>query len=466
MSPASPLTNDWQDIISSGFPRAERQSAAGAETGEGDQRPRRLGGVDRFVPPEIFNPEEGRRRRVYTPWVTFVAFLGQVLSRGSAAGNGAAGTSVGERRPPSRFPTRTRAPIAKRARVCESRRSGRRTRNSADGSRSTRKSVVRALGQGGRRDRTFDAGHAGKPAEMAVRRQSEARLRFPTAQWVGLFCLATGRLVRFALDTWRSRDPARPAVGRLDARSLARSCWPTAAFAAGVSSRCSAQRRGCSHALARDALGQGSEDGLEKPARERTAGPKASGTSCRKSWPCAWSVSNRDSFRTQEIVLATAALLDEATYPSEAIADLYRRRWAVELFPRHQDHPGHGCPALLLAELVEKEIWMRVFGYNLVRALMLEASWTYSVPLDRLSFKGTVDTLRQWTPLFAPRSSAFRRARNELSASSPLTRFPIDPIATSRVKKRRPKAYQLLTRPRHQRGTLRFLNSKNDDQSF
>ncbi len=27
-------------------------------------------------------------------------------------------------------------------------------------------------------------------------------------------------------------------------------------------------------------------------------------------------------------------------------------------------------------ELVEKEIWMQVFGYNLVRALMLEASWT------------------------------------------------------------------------------------------
>jgi hypothetical protein len=40
--------------------------------------------VGRFIAPEIFEVEEGRRRRVYTPWVTFVAFLGQVLSRGSA----------------------------------------------------------------------------------------------------------------------------------------------------------------------------------------------------------------------------------------------------------------------------------------------------------------------------------------------------------------------------------------------
>ena len=40
--------------------------------------------VAKFIPPEIFEPREGQRRRVFTPWVTFVAFLGQVLSRGSS----------------------------------------------------------------------------------------------------------------------------------------------------------------------------------------------------------------------------------------------------------------------------------------------------------------------------------------------------------------------------------------------
>src|SRR5579884_779455 len=40
--------------------------------------------VARFVPRELFDPTEGQRRRIFTPWVTFVAFLGQVLTRGSS----------------------------------------------------------------------------------------------------------------------------------------------------------------------------------------------------------------------------------------------------------------------------------------------------------------------------------------------------------------------------------------------
>lgn len=38
--------------------------------------------VERFVPANIFEQAMGRER-VFTPWVTFIAFLGQVLSRGS-----------------------------------------------------------------------------------------------------------------------------------------------------------------------------------------------------------------------------------------------------------------------------------------------------------------------------------------------------------------------------------------------
>ena len=40
--------------------------------------------VARFIPTQVFTPEEGRRERVFTPWVIFIAFFGQVLSRGSA----------------------------------------------------------------------------------------------------------------------------------------------------------------------------------------------------------------------------------------------------------------------------------------------------------------------------------------------------------------------------------------------
>src|ERR1039458_2168665 len=95
---------------------------------------------------------------------------------------------------------------------------------------------------------------------------------------------------------------------------------------------------------------------------------------------------------------------------------------------------------------------MQVFGYNLVRALMLESAWTYSVPLDRLSFKGTVDTLRQWTPLFAPAIFAFKRARKELLRIIAADQVPERPNRFEpRLRKRRPKQYPFITRSEERR---------------
>ena len=39
----------------------------------------------------------------------------------------------------------------------------------------------------------------------------------------------------------------------------------------------------------------------------------------------------------------------------------------------------------------------RRIAYNLIRDLMLQAAALYCAPIDRLSFKSSVDTLRQWT---------------------------------------------------------------------
>ena len=88
---------------------------------------------------------------------------------------------------------------------------------------------------------------------------------------------------------------------------------------------------------------------------------------------------------------------------------------------------------------------------NLVRALMLEAAWTHGVELERLSFKGTVDTLRQWTPLLAPSLFAFKRAREELLRIIAADTVPLRPNRSEpRARKRRPKSYQFLTRARHE----------------
>ena len=40
--------------------------------------------VAKFIPAELFTPGGGQRKRDFTAWVTFIAFLGQVLTRGSS----------------------------------------------------------------------------------------------------------------------------------------------------------------------------------------------------------------------------------------------------------------------------------------------------------------------------------------------------------------------------------------------
>src|SRR5690606_37485452 len=154
-------------------------------------------------------------------------------------------------------------------------------------------------------------------------------------------------------------------------------------------------------------------------------------------------------FRTQEVVLVTT-LLDEKAYSDDALAALYRRRWAVELcFRDIKTTLGLDVLRCQTPQLVEKEVWLQAIAYNLVRALMLEAAWRHSVALERLSFKGTVDTLRQWTPLLAPSMFAFKRARDELLRVIAADSLPRRPDRSEpRVRKRRPKPYQWLTKPR------------------
>ncbi|MEI6862726.1 MAG: hypothetical protein WCL04_10820 [Verrucomicrobiota bacterium] len=88
---------------------------------------------------------------------------------------------------------------------------------------------------------------------------------------------------------------------------------------------------------------------------------------------------------------------------------------------------------------------------------MLEAARQHDVPPGRLSFKGTVSTLRAFAPLFAPAGS---RAAERFAAL--LLALAADPVpdrpnrVEPRAVKRRPKCYQLLTRPRHQMGQSRL----------
>ena len=101
--------------------------------------------------------------------------------------------------------------------------------------------------------------------------------------------------------------------------------------------------------------------------------------------------------------------------------------------------------------MIEREIWMHAIAYNLVRALLLEASLAHAVPLERLSFKGALDALQAWADC-ALRSRRHRRlARRTLLARLADDLVPHRPGRSEpRARKRRPKNYQFLTRPRRQ----------------
>ena len=138
-------------------------------------------------------------------------------------------------------------------------------------------------------------------------------------------------------------------------------------------------------------------------------------------------------FRTKEVTLVTT-LLDPERYPAAELAQLYFDRWRVELNLRHLKQTLHlDVLRSKSRDGVLKEICMIALVYNLVRVVMLAAARRQQVDPDRISF---VDALR-WL--------------NHARPGQPLRRLIVHKRrhrAEPRVRKRRPKEYALMKRPR------------------
>jgi hypothetical protein len=156
-------------------------------------------------------------------------------------------------------------------------------------------------------------------------------------------------------------------------------------------------------------------------------------------------------FRVQSVTLVTT-LLDPQKYPAEELAFLYAERWRVELWFRDiKTSMGMEVLRCKTPKMVHKELEMFFIAYNLIRCLMAEASSRYDVGMGWLSFKGTVDSLRQF-------AAAIAQARSRKKQKQLLDKL-LEVIARDRLPersgryepravKRRPKPYPLLNRPR------------------
>jgi len=156
-------------------------------------------------------------------------------------------------------------------------------------------------------------------------------------------------------------------------------------------------------------------------------------------------------FRSQPITLVTT-LLDAQQYPAAELIALYARRWRLELCLRDvKTTLGLECLRCLSPAMARKELLAGLIAHNLIRCVMAEAARTYEAQLERLSFKGTVDALRQYSAaLGQARTNKMKRALwQDLLRTLARDRVPWRPGRTEpRALKRRPKQFPLLNRPR------------------
>ena len=166
-------------------------------------------------------------------------------------------------------------------------------------------------------------------------------------------------------------------------------------------------------------------------------------------------------FRTRKVVLVTT-LLDSVKYPPTALSRLYYRRWAMELTLRNlkitlqMDHLSCKTPSNL-----NREIRMHFLIHNLVRRLMLEAARRRSVPLERVSFAGSLAAARRYSEALLQARSQARRHQlfEELWRVLAADRVPDRPGRREpRAVKRRPKPYPRLMCHRHRFKEIQHQN--------
>jgi hypothetical protein len=103
-------------------------------------------------------------------------------------------------------------------------------------------------------------------------------------------------------------------------------------------------------------------------------------------------------------------------------------------------------------ENLKREIRMHFLVHNLVRRLMLEAARRHRVPLERVSFAGSLAAARRYSEALLQTRSKRQRQRlmEELFAVLAADLVPDRPGRREpRAMKRRPKPYPLLTCHRH-----------------
>jgi hypothetical protein len=168
-------------------------------------------------------------------------------------------------------------------------------------------------------------------------------------------------------------------------------------------------------------------------------------------------------FRTQRITLVTT-LLDAQDYPAAELVGLYLRRWRIELCLRDvKTTLGLEQLRCQAPAMVRKELLAGLIAHNLIRCVLAAAAQVHEAELERLSFKGAVDALRQYSAVLAQARThrLKRKLWQNLLRTLACDLVPLRPgRAEPRALKRRPKPFPLLNRQRRKFVELPHRNSR------
>jgi hypothetical protein len=323
----------------------------------------------------------------------------------------------------------------------------------------------------GRRVYLADGTTIGLPdtaANQAVYPQHTAQqpgLGFPLLRLVALFSLATGLLHEAAVGPYSGKESGEPAL----LRELLPRFQPGDVL---LADRCYAgwfllallQQRGVDavvrlHQLREADFAQGERlgPGDHVVAWPRPPRPDWMDEATYAQMPATLRVRETQvrvtepGFRVRSLVVVTT-LWDAEQYPRDELAQLYRRRWLVELDLRTLKSTLHlDVLRAKTPEMARKELRTGLLAYNLLRRRMFEAALASGCSPRELSFAAALQIIAagwitaaiavEHLPLLQESGLSFladRRVGDRPDRVEP------------RAIKRRPKPHDLLTVPRHE----------------
>ena len=159
-------------------------------------------------------------------------------------------------------------------------------------------------------------------------------------------------------------------------------------------------------------------------------------------------------FRSRRIIVVTT-LLDTDAISADDLSELYRARWNIELDLRAlKESMQMDVLRCKTPELVRKELWTHLLGYNLIRTMIAQAALKHDINPRTISFKGATQTLKAFQPAIAI------LGRKDAAVRMTFYQQILKAIVAHRVadrpdrfeprrKKRRSGKYDLFTKSRH-----------------